>query len=33
MSAVNLKAAEDSTTGDQPANDQKAQAASDQQAE
>jgi CspA family cold shock protein len=37
MSAVNLKAAEESTqvepTGDQPANDQEAQAANDQQAE
>lgn len=37
MSAVNLKAAEESTqaepTGAQPANDQEAQAANDQQAE
>lgn len=37
MSAVNLQAAEDSTqassSGDEPANDQEAQAANDQQAE
>lgn len=37
MSAVNLKSAEESTqtepTGEQPANDQQAQAANDQQAE